>query len=716
MTTNLKPYYRSILASAIIILGWQVVGPQPTQLLGTVGLANGTLNSFDQNLESINDAKSGKKTGNPMIPTNIVDNKYKPTSEQYCQDSDGGRNPSVQGQTCTRTQCAIDLCRDPHTLVENFCQNGNLASETITCNAADTCVNGQCLERPNILLIIADDADYELHGFMGHPTIETENLDELRQKGVLLPHGVSTMSRCRPPLASIISGQWPHENGIYDNYSTAIPKLSTVNAMPEILRVAGYNTYIGGKFWEGDPADYGFTHIDSIQTTGGPNAFVRSSQQVFLEFLEQSAQNNKPFFVWYAPSLPHLPHNPPSEYLDQVDDGQIVIPDGIGTEELPDFLNKSRAFYATTQWLDDKIGEVFSVLESTGLDQKTIIIYAIDNGYSYGYVSKGSASEKGLRTPIVIYDPRRPQGDQLSTQLISTADLGPTILDYAGLPKPQTYSGESLKPLIDGIQTELNRSSITQGVYRGLFALVGDLEQKNAPDSAYAIVSYSLPYKYIRYTQDISEENNPGLVYEFVPFPSKVAGEEELFNLLDDPNESNNLIHDPAQQTIAQEFRERALDFEEKEFLPNRSKSMLAKPTCVYHKEYSNPNECACNGTTPHWTVYRASNGISCSTQKKTIYVCRDTKLDLKNQISVIPREVVVHLAKGATQKDIYQLANQVNAFVRKEPCDWNEQFNGLQTVMLETGPDKEKLVVRHFSESPIVAQAYQMPQVVCVH
>ncbi len=717
MEKNLKVYYRSILAVAVVVLGWQVVGPNPHNLLGTVSLATETpfASKIQKDTKNIfSDTENSAKQGVP--------------SDQLCTDSDGGNNPSVRGQTCSAARCAVDVCRDPNTITENFCQAGKPVSVTTTCPNTGSCLNGQCTTPPNILLIMADDHDYELQGFMGHPFNLTPNLDELANKSTIFPNSLTTMSRCRPPLATLLSGQWPHENGIFDNYTVIeTPNLDPTNTLPKLLREVGYNTYIGGKFREGDPADYGFTHVDSI----GLN-FVRPGQTELLNFLEQSSQTKKPFFIWYAPVLPHAPLNAPSEYF--VPAPEIVIPETVSTEEQEEFIAETQPFYANIRWFDDRIGEVLNKLTETGLDKNTIVMYMIDNGISYGYVSKGSPFEKGMKASIMIYNPVKPGLGERRQEIVSVADLPTTILDYAGVPVPNSYSGSSLRYLIDENLPLLNRNKFTQGVYSGNFLFDSSTPQTALVDSLYAITSYdNAGHKYIRYLQNINPEHNPGLAYHFADFPVRTVGDEDLFDLRVDPHETENLINDPNYQLIAAELRNSALQFQNQVIPPESvaslseqlntgrltnlsvSKKLTRKPRCEFNKEYSSTNDCFCDGTTPNWTIYRANNGLSCTPSRKTVAICRDVPIDVKAQTALIPGEITVNLNEGADRRAIYDLARRSGAQIRKEPCDWEQKFDGLQTVLLETTPGKEQEVVRIFNDYPLT-RAYHTPLHVCTH
>lgn len=238
-------------------------------------------------------------------------------------------------------------------------------------------------EQPNIVFIISDDHDNEHLGFMGNEAVHTPNLDRLAKSGAIFTTTHLPMSRCHPTLASFLSGRWPHQSGIYYNYGTA--KLSPTNSLPKLLRDAGYATYVEGKYWEGDPREMGFT--DGAGKTA--NTFVRKGQEDLFSFIDERG-GKQPLFVWWAPLLPHTPHNPPQKYLDLFDPDEIPVPDYIHDKDRKEFLKKEHLSFAMEAWLDDGVGQLEDKLRATKLYDNTLFAFVIDNGWCNGRVSKGS--------------------------------------------------------------------------------------------------------------------------------------------------------------------------------------------------------------------------------------------------------------------------------------------------------------------------------------
>ncbi|MBC8354080.1 MAG: sulfatase-like hydrolase/transferase [Planctomycetes bacterium] len=390
-------------------------------------------------------------------------------------------------------------------------------------------------EQPNIVFIISDDHDNEHLGFMGNQDVHTPNLDRLAKAGAVFTTAHLPMSRCHPTLASFLSGRWPHQSGIYYNYGTA--KLSPTNSLPSLLRDVGYATYVEGKYWEGEPREMGFTH------GAGKTAqrFVRKGQDDLFAFIDERG-GKQPLFIWWAPLIPHTPHNPPQKYLDLFEKDKIPVPDYISNENRKEFVKKERLSFAMEAWLDDGVGQLEGKLREKGLYDNTMFVFVIDNGWCNGRASKGSPFEKGVRTPVFFTWPGKIKSEQRFDQLTSTLDIYPTILNYARAEIPDTAAGNNLRPIIDG-KSEANREQLFGAIYPA-FVTKGDERPER---DAYAIYARDEQWKCIFYLQDVRQSGNQKYfrIQSIVTdYPTRNVGDEDLFDLRDDPYELKNLAGD----------------------------------------------------------------------------------------------------------------------------------------------------------------------------
>lgn len=307
---------------------------------------------------------------------------------------------------------------------------------------------------PNVLLIVADDMAWTDYDFMGHEQIHTPHLAKLASEGALFTHGTVPTSLCRASLATLLTGLYAHQHKICCNdppkgtdRAQMLPFLKDAPTMPRLLgEKAGYLSLQTGKFWEGPFRNGGFTHGMTVTGRHGEEGLVigRQTLQPIYDFID--AAGAKPWFVWYAPMMPHQPHNPPAKYLERYTKAG---------------LNERLAkYYAMCEWFDATCGELLGKLEQKKLLADTLVIYVADNGWiqSTGAVkpgeqfatrSKNTAYDGGVRTPIVVRWPGKVAPGK-HAHLVSTLDVLPTVLAACGVAKPANAPGVDLVALAAG--------------------------------------------------------------------------------------------------------------------------------------------------------------------------------------------------------------------------------------------------------------------------
>ena len=397
-------------------------------------------------------------------------------------------------------------------------------------------------KRPNLVLIVADDMDYEHCGFLGNPLARTPTLDALAREGCVFPVGYVPMSRCRPSLAALLSGRFPHQNGIYENQSART--LTRRDSLPNLLKAAGYATFQGGKFWEGSPLSMGFLEPRAIDTVF--KNFVREDQHELDAFLDHYS-GERPFLVWWAPMLPHGPFNPPDALRAPLAELDVPLPPGLEGDPQA-FRETERTFYAMDAWFDAGLKHLRDKLEQKGQLDDTLFVFLNDNGYANGSVSKGSAFEKGLRTPIFFSWRGKLAGGRTSPLLVHSVDIYATLLDFAGVPLPEGAAGVSLRPTLEG-REQPARKALYAAVYRHKDRPGGPQPAKDV----YALVARTERWKFVYYLRNIDAENTL-LYHEFVPFPVRQRGERDLFDLAADPYERKDLSGDSSLAPLMDEL------------------------------------------------------------------------------------------------------------------------------------------------------------------
>ncbi len=405
---------------------------------------------------------------------------------------------------------------------------------------------------PNIVLILSDDQSWTDYGFMGHPDIETPRLDRLAAESVTFPHGYVPTALCRPALASIATGLYAHRHGITGNDPAKTPVnaahaersgkdpreilISNIDkhpTLPRLLTENGYLAFQSGKWWEGNYKRGGFTHgmTRGYPEPGGRHGddglkIGREGMEPIFDFMDTAVGGKKPFFVWYAPFLPHTPHNPPERLLEKYRKDGRPLP--------------VAKYYAMCEWFDETCGQLLDRIDRLGIADNTLVIYVTDNGWiqnpkanSYAPRSKRSPNEGGTRTPIMFrWKGKLPPATR--DDLCSSLDIMPTALAAAGIKPPSGLPGINLLPhLMDA--TTIPRDAI----YGENFAHdIADVMQPEA----------SLLHRWVirgRHKLILSYDGNPGKNHNSTT--DAADSSPQLYDLAADPHEKRNLAAEQPQ-------------------------------------------------------------------------------------------------------------------------------------------------------------------------
>ncbi|MFC2084711.1 sulfatase [Bacteroidota bacterium] len=387
----------------------------------------------------------------------------------------------------------------------------------IACNqkSDDTNKQHQSEQLPNIIMLVGDDQGYPYFGFMGADYVHTPNMDKLADEGTLFTQGYVPDNHCRPSLQTLMTGTLPiqYENRVaklieeekkkegYQNLSQKEEKewerefrfhaMKYFTTLPRILAEHGYVSFQGGKWWEFSYQNGGFTegmtkgwskedegNRDWFQKFMGGDGtkLARVTMKPVYDFIEKHSDN--PFFIWYAPELPHYPFDAPEKYYNMYKDKNMS--------------ESAKRYYANCTWFDDGVGELITYLKQKGKYQNTLFIYVNDNGWEQnpeqefrhdslrwhngGDKGKLSLYDQSFRTPIIFSWKNKIGEGIVKEDLIHSADVPATILDYIGIPIPEGYFGKSYRDIIEGKKSDL-RSEIIGNINQ--IRWEGDMMGKN---------------------------------------------------------------------------------------------------------------------------------------------------------------------------------------------------------------------------------------------
>ncbi|MFY0653895.1 MAG: sulfatase-like hydrolase/transferase [Cyclobacteriaceae bacterium] len=424
-------------------------------------------------------------------------------------------------------------------------------------------------DKPNILLISADEMVPMLLGAYGHPVVKTPHIDQLAKEGVRFDAAYANNPLCVPARAVMLTGMYSSNIKMFDN---AAPLASDVPTVNHYLVLNGYETALSGKvhfvgpdqlhgfqkrFIESHyPADYRWvkSRDEKIPRPHAGNYIAsglkigQSSRPLRLDELAHSKaieyllnkDDEQPFFLFVSYNFPHEPFWPPQKYWDMYKDAEIQLPEfpenwedklsimdkwlrrHSGTDVVdvtdPESLREvRRAYYALYTYIDDKVGELLATLKKNGLDENTVVMFTSDHGDMVGekgMVQKRNFNEWSARIPLIIKYPDKKYAGSQQTTPVSLVDVMPTMLDWAGIPENERleYDGTSLMPLMDGTPDE-DRFAIlenhSEGVYTTCFSVVKGTYKYNL------FTGYGA--QLINLKEDPGEWNNLSGIREYAP-------------------------------------------------------------------------------------------------------------------------------------------------------------------------------------------------------
>jgi choline-sulfatase len=441
-------------------------------------------------------------------------------------------------------------------------------------------------ERPNFLVILADQLPAAALGTYGHRVVRSPHIDALASRGVRFEQAYTNCPLCTPARAAFCAGQLASGLGVFDN-GADFP--SSVPTFLHHLRRAGYETVLSGKmhFVGADqlhgferrlttdiyPSSFAWTpdwrrgvyrnagsSVAALRDSGVCvwNESLRYDEEVHFRAVEAlrefrlSPRERRPFFLCASFTHPHQPMTIARKWWDLYSDAEIDSPaaPAVPMERMhpynqwlqvhhsadvcppteDDVRRSRRAYYGMIGFLDEKVGQLLDELARLGLADNTMVVFASDHGEmlgEHGMWFKRTYFDASIRIPLLVAGPGVPAGRRVG-ETVSLVDLFPSILDLAGVPQDEWQSedldGASFRRLLREPDPEWRNSAIVE--YLG----EGTCQPMRAAVRG--------PLKYVH-------------VHEHAPV---------LFDLAADPLESTNRASDPAYASRLGQMERLALD------------------------------------------------------------------------------------------------------------------------------------------------------------
>ncbi|QGJ70444.1 Choline-sulfatase [Planctomycetales bacterium 10988] len=424
-------------------------------------------------------------------------------------------------------------------------------------------------EKPNILFIAIDDQNDWIGCMEGHPQIKTPNIDRLAARGTLFTNAHCQAPLCNPSRTSLLTGKRPSTTGIYGlaPWFRTVDELSDLVSLPQAMQKAGYTTYATGKIYHGRYGrandDQEFQHLGPA-ASGAPfpkEKLVNTPSDIRLMdwgtfphkdedkgdykvaswAVEQlDAKPKDPFFMAVGFFLPHVPCYVTQKWYDMYPEETLLLPPMLPNERdntprfswylhwtLPEprlkFLQENnewknlvRSYLASTSFMDSQVGRVLDALDRNGLKDNTIVVLWSDHGWHIGeklITGKNTLWDRSTNVPLVFAGPGISEG-AVCGQPAELLDIYPTLLKLSGVPKVKGLEGHSLVPQLKDADKKRKWPAITT-----------------------------------------HNQGNHGIRTEKWRYIHYADGTEELYNMLEDPNEWENLASDPQYATVIKKLK-----------------------------------------------------------------------------------------------------------------------------------------------------------------
>ncbi len=463
------------------------------------------------------------------------------------------------------------------------------------------------LPRPNLLFIMTDQQRFDTVGAYGNERIRTPNLDRLASQSTLFEHSYCTQPVCSPARSSLMTGTWPHTNGVTQLVEPLRPDIPTVG---ELICEGDFQKAYFGRWGvqEQQPSSHGFDvweqfdlppaewlRAGGLEPLNGKN-FAKPDLPGFPEHLTGASYladrvcdflrepRDRPFAAFASIYRPHPPYGGPFD--DLYDRDEVILPDNFDafpsadqhprpllealylrhehhenddTQTEAGWRDVIARYWGLCTLVDRHIGRILDALDACGQADNTTVVFLSDHGDMMGshrLLGKNVLFEESVKVPLMIRMPGQTEARRVNTR-VSQIDLLPTWLDLLGQPIPDHLQGRSIRPLLldsppshEPDDVFIEWQGLNHIVSQALDIRRGGVEHLDPED----LQRDTIPdYLAERFTRDeaiaaLSDTNRTVITQAGWKFNWSGLGLHELYNLSEDPGETNNLAGDPEQR------------------------------------------------------------------------------------------------------------------------------------------------------------------------
>lgn len=368
--------------------------------------------------------------------------------------------------------------------------------------------------------------------------VPTPNIQALAEQGVLFRKAFCAAPTCSPSRAALLTGMWPHCCGMLGLAHRGFALKDYGQHIVHTLRRAGYfSALCGTQHVARDRAAIGYDQVLDAREYS-EEAVYRAA----VKFLADPP--SQPFFLSVGFGATHRVFPPP----DPADDPRYTrAPDPL--PDTPRTRHDFAAFKTRSRMLDKALGAVIGALDAAGLGANTLVVCTTDHGIAFPAM-KCNLTDHGIGVMLILRGPGGLTGGKVCEAMVSQVDVFPTLCELLEIDPPERLQGESMMPLIRGQAEEIHQEVFAEVTYHAAYEPMRAVRTGR--------------WKYIRRFGDRRrpvlcncDDSESKDLWREHGWADRAVADEELFDLIFDPNEAHNLAGDPAAKAALEEMRGR---------------------------------------------------------------------------------------------------------------------------------------------------------------
>lgn len=397
------------------------------------------------------------------------------------------------------------------------------------------------MPQPNILYIHSHDTGRYIQPY-GH-AVPTPNLQQLAEDGILFRQAFCAAPTCSPSRASLLTGQYPHTNGMLGLAHRGFALNDYKHHIIHTLKTAGYTSALAGiqhvaaKFTNNGAEEIGY---DYLLGTDDPHLLA-------TEFLSNAP--SEPFFLSVGFFETHR------EFPTEHDVNPNYVQPPAPLPDTPRVRQDMANYIAMAKILDDNIGQVLKALDDNGLRENTLVIYTTDHGIAFPSM-KCNLTDHGIGVSLIMQGAEVFTGGRVVDAMVSHIDVFPTVCDLLGITPPDNLQGASMLPLLNGDVDSIRDEVFAEVNYHAAYE----------PKRAIRTPRYKYIRRYDNRVAPVLPNIDDGLSKDEwldAGYRDTVPDQEQLYDLMFDPNESHNLVGDAKYVGVLGDLQSRLLQWME---------------------------------------------------------------------------------------------------------------------------------------------------------